>query len=51
MNEKAIAIVGGRLIDGTGREAIDDAVITVEEGKITFVGKSARARSTYYIVI
>lgn len=40
MNEKAIAIVGGRLIDGTGREAIDDAVITVEEGRITFVGKS-----------
>jgi imidazolonepropionase-like amidohydrolase len=40
LNEKAIAIVGGRLIDGTGRSAIDDAVIIVREGKIKSVGKS-----------
>lgn len=40
MNEKAMAIVGGRLIDGTGREAIDDAVVTVEDGRITSIGKS-----------
>jgi imidazolonepropionase-like amidohydrolase len=40
LNEKAIAIVGGRLIDGTGRNAIDDSVIIVKEGKIESVGKS-----------
>ncbi len=34
-----IAVQGGRLIDGTGVEPIDDAVVLIEEGKIVRVGK------------
>jgi imidazolonepropionase-like amidohydrolase len=35
------AIVGGRLIDGTGKPAIEDAVIVLKDGKIAAAGPSA----------
>ena len=36
---RAIAVVGGTLIDGTGRAAIDDAVVLFHNGRIQEVGK------------
>ncbi len=36
---RAIAIVGGTLIDGTGRAAIEDAVIVFHNGRIQDAGK------------
>ena len=38
---RPIAIVGGTLIDGTGRSAITDAVIIISDGKFQEVGKSS----------
>jgi imidazolonepropionase-like amidohydrolase len=35
------AIVGGRLIDGTGRPAIENAVVVLKDGKITAAGPAA----------
>lgn len=39
-----IAIVGGRIIDGTGAEPMPDGVVVVEEGKITAVGDGAEVQ-------
>jgi imidazolonepropionase-like amidohydrolase len=36
--QSAFALTGCRLIDGTGRSAVDDAVVLVEAGKITGAG-------------
>src|SRR5687767_3674721 len=36
---RPIAIVGGTLIDGTGRDAVEDAVIVFQNGRIQDVGK------------
>jgi imidazolonepropionase-like amidohydrolase len=36
---KPLAIVGGTLIDGTGRAAVDDAVVVFQNGRIQEVGK------------
>jgi imidazolonepropionase-like amidohydrolase len=36
---KPLAIVGGTLIDGTGRPAVDDAVVVFQSGRIQEVGK------------
>jgi imidazolonepropionase-like amidohydrolase len=36
---RSIAIVGGTLIDGTGRAAIEDAVVVFQNGRIQEVGK------------
>jgi imidazolonepropionase-like amidohydrolase len=36
---RPIAIVGGILIDGTGRAAVEDAVIVLQNGRIQDVGK------------
>ena len=36
---RPIAIVGGTLIDGTGRAAVEDAVIVFQNGRIHDVGK------------
>ena len=36
---RPIAIVGGTLIDGTGRAAVDDAVVVFQGGRIEEVGK------------
>lgn len=38
---RPVAIVGGTLIDGTGRAAVEDAVIIVQDGRIRDVGKRA----------
>jgi imidazolonepropionase-like amidohydrolase len=35
------AIVGGRVIDGTGRDPIENAIVVVEEGRIRAVGPEA----------
>lgn len=39
-SQKVKAIVGGRLIDGTGREPIEDSTIVIEEDKIISIGPS-----------
>ena len=36
-----VAIVGGRLIDGTGRAAVENAVVVLKEGKIAAAGPAA----------
>ena len=36
---RAVAIVGGTLIDGTGRAAVEDAVVVFHNGRIQEVGK------------
>ena len=36
---RAVAIVGGTLIDGTGRAAVEDAVVVFHNGRIQDVGK------------
>lgn len=38
-----IAIGGGRLVDGTGAEPIDDTLVVIEGGRITHAGKANRA--------
>src|SRR6202046_2529639 len=39
-----IAIVGGTLVDGTGRPAISDSVVLVENGRITRAGPSSQVK-------
>jgi imidazolonepropionase-like amidohydrolase len=39
----ALAIVGGRVIDGLGRDPVDNATVVIEGGRIRAVGKAARA--------
>jgi imidazolonepropionase-like amidohydrolase len=36
-----VAVIGGRLIDGTGRPAVENAVVVLKDGKITAVGPAA----------
>src|SRR6266852_41932 len=36
---RPIAIVGGTLIDGTGRSAVPDSVVVIQEGRIRDLGK------------
>jgi imidazolonepropionase-like amidohydrolase len=38
---KVKAFVGGRLIDGTGRPAIDNAVLVVRDGRVVVLGPAA----------
>jgi imidazolonepropionase-like amidohydrolase len=40
MPEKVLAVKGGRLIDGTGRPPIDNAVILIEKGRFKAVGNA-----------
>jgi imidazolonepropionase-like amidohydrolase len=42
--QKAIAIAGARLIDGTGAPPIDDAIVIVEGDRIRSAGPRARVR-------
>jgi imidazolonepropionase-like amidohydrolase len=39
-----MAIVGGTLVDGTGRPAIPDSVVLVENGRITAAGPSSQVK-------
>ena len=39
--KSVIAIVGGRLIDGTGKPAIENAVVVLKDGKIESAGPAA----------
>ena len=34
-------ITGGQLVDGTGRDAIPDAALLIEDGRITYAGSAA----------
>ncbi len=36
-----LAISGGRMIDGTGRDPVTDALLLIEDGRIVFAGKAA----------
>lgn len=40
MAEKVLAIKGGKLIDGTGRQPIDNSVILIQAGRFKAVGKA-----------
>jgi len=40
MAEQALVVQGGRLIDGTGRPAVEDAVVIIQAGRFQAVGKS-----------
>ena len=39
-----VVLVGGRLIDGRGGDPIEDAVVVVEDGRLTAVGSGAAVR-------
>jgi len=39
-----IALVGGTLIDGTGRDAVPDSVVVIEKGKIVDAGPRSRVK-------
>lgn len=38
MSTSEYSLTGGRLIDGTGRDAVDDAVVVVKDGRFSAVG-------------
>src|SRR5262245_11334914 len=38
----AVALVGARVFDGTGRPAVEDAVVIMQDGRVTAVGPAAR---------
>jgi imidazolonepropionase-like amidohydrolase len=38
---KTMALVGGTLVDGTGREAMKDSVVVIQEGRIVAAGASS----------
>ena len=38
---RSVAIVGGTLIDGTGRAAVTDSVVIISEGRLQSVGKGS----------
>ena len=40
MADQTVVVQGGKLIDGTGRPPIDDAVIVIQTGKFQAVGRS-----------
>jgi imidazolonepropionase-like amidohydrolase len=40
MAEKTLVVQGGKLIDGTGRPAIENSVIVIQSGKFQAVGRS-----------
>ena len=40
MAEQILVVQGGKLIDGTGRPAIDNSMIIIHERKFTAVGRS-----------
>ena len=40
MAEKSLVVQGGKLIDGTGRPAIDNSIIVIHAGRIQAVGSA-----------
>jgi imidazolonepropionase-like amidohydrolase len=40
----SIAVVGGTLIDGTGREPVPDSVVVIEKGRIAAAGPRAKVK-------
>ena len=44
---KKIALVGGFLIDGTGREPLVNSLVLVEGKKITYVGPAKQISPEY----
>jgi amidohydrolase family protein len=43
MADKPLVIKGGRLIDGTGRAPVDDAVIVIQNGRFQSIGRGVAA--------
>jgi len=44
MDNEKLALVGGRLLDGTGREPLRDAAIVIDGPRIAAVGAARRDR-------
>ena len=44
MADKALALTGGKLIDGTGRQPVENSVIVMQNGRFTGVGKAGDVR-------
>jgi imidazolonepropionase-like amidohydrolase len=44
MADQALVVQGGRLIDGTGRPPVEDAVIVIQSGRFQQVGRSGEVR-------
>jgi hypothetical protein len=42
MASKVLAVQGGTLIDGTGRPAVENAVVVVDGGRFKAVGKQGQ---------
>ena len=40
MAEKVLVVLGGRLIDGTGRPPIENSVIVIQAGRFQAIGRS-----------
>ena len=43
MSDKVLVVRGGRLIDGTGRAPLDNAVIVIRDGRFAAVGRDGRS--------
>ncbi len=44
------AIVGGMLVDGTGAAPINDALVLIDDDKITYAGKSTEVPAGYEVI-
>jgi imidazolonepropionase-like amidohydrolase len=44
MSERALVVRGGKLIDGTGRRPLEDAVIVIRDGRFEAIGRSGEVR-------
>ena len=43
------AIVGGRLIDGTGADPVDDSLVHVQDGVIHYAGPKAGGKGAHIV--
>lgn len=41
MSASPLAIVGGTIVDGTGGEAVNDGLVLIEQGRISYAGKKS----------
>lgn len=48
-NYKKMAFVGGQMIDGTGAAPVQDAMVLVDQGKITYAGKRTEVPEGYEV--
>lgn len=45
-----IAFKGGKLVDGTGKEPVENSVVLVDKGKIIYAGENVHIRTDYKIL-